>query len=276
MLTRGHHRCFNQGEELAAAFMGALMEVIAESMGSAGTDILAGWAHPPPGQEEQSTRRQLLQLAIDLANAKLSTHDSWLSDTRKRLVRIDGKTSTSQSESDGNSAQTGSTSPEEQLSPLYTSPDWHKDLFEKLCVDGFKALNNKLVALERDHFFLALDECAALGPPAKSQDTEASSRISLIAMQRILKAADTLDTKVQFWFLLLDTNSKAYLLAPSGPRASSSRLVGKLATLPPFVYLGFNQMAHGTTIKTARQALSVEHLQRFGRPVSCLSSISNR
>lgn len=94
------------------------------------------------------------------------------------------------------------------------------------------------------------------------------SRMSLIAMQRIFKAADSFETKVKFWFLLLDTDPKVYLSAPSALAVPSSRIGRRYSSLPPFVYLGLNQMAHQVRIATAGESLSLKHLSKFGRPVS--------
>ncbi|EIM81087.1 uncharacterized protein STEHIDRAFT_150135 [Stereum hirsutum FP-91666 SS1] len=243
-----------KGEEQAAAFLGALMEVISETIDISKKDILADWDHPAPGEEEQSSRRRLLQLAMARATTVLSTHTSWLESEREWITRLKEMSSRT------------STSPKKIDFPLTTSVDWHKILFQKFCTKGFNDLNDKLVALGHDTFFLTLDECAALGETTEPVDIDPLSHITLIAMHRILKAADTLNTKVQFWFLLLDTDPSRYLREPSGPRNSSSRLVRPLLPLPPFVYLGFNQMAHGIKIRTAREALSIKHLQRFGRP----------
>lgn len=97
--------------------------------------------------------------------------------------------------------------------------------------------------------------------------------MTLIALQRILKAADSFVGTFQpitFWFLLLDTTSSAHMLAPSGPQAASWRLTSTVVPLPPFVYLGFNQMARELELKTAGQAMDLEHLKQFGRPVSLI------
>ena len=61
-------------------------------------------------------------------------------------------------------------------------------------------------------------------------------------------------------------------MAPPGPQSCSDRLTNDLIPLPVWPYLGFNQMVparRSEGIKTAAQALTMEHLKVYGHPVSC-------
>lgn len=168
----------------------------------------------------------------------------------------------------GLSPSSSSSSASDQRDPLFEAPRWHENLFTQFCLEGFQALDAKVQALNKnDRFFIALDECGALGE-FDPDDLLPSNSMSLIAMQRIFKAADILQTKTVFWFLELDTNPKAFLLAPSGPRAGSERLRDGLVPLNPFVYLGFNQMAGHVSMKHPNEVLKLRHLKMYGRPVS--------
>lgn len=190
--------------------------------------------------------------------------------------------------------------------------NWHSTLFARFCFAGFQALDRKLQALlgpqRKDHrkrrFFIALDECTALGEsnpydPNGQMRMLPEDEILLGAMWRILKAADILHTKrktntntntnTKFWFLLLDTDPGPFLRPPG-----STGRKEKLRALPPFVYLGFNQMApkvmgkemergmekgkekgKGKGTRYPREALQLKYLKMYGRPVSLLLLESN-
>lgn len=151
------------------------------------------------------------------------------------------------------------------------SPNWHKKLVTEFCAEGFQALNDNVSALERSRFFIAIDECSALGEGSDAV-TLPINRISLHAMQRILKAVDSLSIKIEIWFLLLDTNYKPFLQGPSNTHAESLGPTKPLTFLCPFVYLGFNQMARHISVNIAREVLGTDHLRMFGRPVSFLET----
>lgn len=56
-----------QGEELAAAFLGALAEEIAETIDTGGRTSLTDWDHLPPGSEGPGTRTLHLQRVAERA-----------------------------------------------------------------------------------------------------------------------------------------------------------------------------------------------------------------
>jgi hypothetical protein len=66
--------------------------------------------------------------------------------------------------------------------------------------------------------------------------------MSLIALQRIMKAYDDFVDEVHVWFLLLDTNSSLIDLTPLGKDAPSDRFEKGFRSLPAWPYVGFNQM----------------------------------
>ncbi|KZT00627.1 uncharacterized protein LAESUDRAFT_764460 [Laetiporus sulphureus 93-53] len=92
--------------------------------------------------------------------------------------------------------------------------------------------------------------------------------MSLIVLHRIIKAADqfAFPHGIEFWYMLLDTNSSLYELAPSGPDASSYRLAGALKPLPVWCYVNFDQMRRDVELKSAEQALLIRFLAMFSRP----------
>lgn len=249
-----------QGEELAAAFLGAFAEVAAETMDLTATTALANWDYVLPGSRQQDVRGQYMQRVTERANHKLESRKAWLKQERAWMagVKPTAPRSTSSRSSTPSTKQNRS-----------RSPNWHKRLVTEFCAEGFQALNDNVSALERSRFFIAIDECSALGEGSDAA-TLPINRISLHAMQRILKAVDSLSIKIEIWFLLLDTNYKPFLQGPSNTHAESLGPTKPLTFLCPFVYLGFNQMARHVSVNIAKEVLGTDHLRMFGRPVSFL------
>jgi hypothetical protein len=158
--------------------------------------------------------------------------------------------------------------------------DWHTRLFRLLCLPHFQKLSLILKRNNTTYLVVAFDECSQLNakePPP--QAWEPHPYMTLIALQRIIKAYDSSKpSDVTIWFLLLDTNSSIYDLASWGAKATSKRLVKDFRILPPWPYVGFNQMVPQNIIdqiKLPSDVLATGHLKKYGRPVSVLSSHSN-
>lgn len=209
-----------------------------------------------------------MRTVVERAKQKLESSRAWLEKERAWIADAEGVAPQSTS---SNPPTAGSPS-SSNLKPSALSANWHEELVKRFCADSFQALNDNVLSLGRARFFIALDECGVLDKAPDSPRLLPINRISLIAMQRILKAMDSLKLKIVIWFLLLDTSSKALLPTPSGAQAGSLRLKGSLAVLWPFVYLGFNQMARGVSVDLAEEVLAVDHLRLFGRPVSALET----
>lgn len=138
------------------------------------------------------------------------------------------------------------------------APEYHHLLYTTFCIENSQKLSRILSQRGCRKFIIAFDECSGL-------------HMSLIALQRIIKAADQFNYHgVTIWYLFLDTNSSVVDLAPVGPDASSYRLTEKLTPLSVWPYIGFNQMVDEThtQIQTAADVLSLGHLKVYGRPVS--------
>jgi hypothetical protein len=158
----------------------------------------------------------------------------------------------------------------------FAPADWHIRLFKCLCLPYATELAKVLKNMRQRYFILAFDECSELGlyqhPGGGRHPWSPNWGISLIALQRIIKAADTFsDLPITFWFLLLDTSSSIFDMVPHGPGAPSNRLTKELLPLPPWLYLGFNQMVAANVmagIQKPTDVLSVQHSKTYGRPVS--------
>ena len=160
---------------------------------------------------------------------------------------------------------------------LDSAPVWHKRLFELLCHPSFEKLSQVLKRRHVKWFVLAVDECSELNSNRKSDPKHRGPRwsMSLIALQRIIKAYDDFVSEVPVWLLLLDTNSSVIGMSPFGKEAPSNRFEKGYRSLPPWPYVGFNQMAKKDLFVTKKKlptdVHSMEHLKLYGRPVSSTS-----
>ena len=245
-----------QGEELAAAFLGALMDEVSARLKlkkepcHSTQSLMDDWELNLPTDPNRSSRNECFAMVKIEAESRLSQNMEELLELRPQSPK---------SNTDHNSDST-----------------WHQKLFSKFCADSVKRLSSELQRFGQDTFVLGFDECSELSavniaynfPPNRAPLWD----MSLIALLRIIKAQDRFDSSgVTFWYPLLDTASSIYALHPFGPNAPSFRLTKALTPLPPWLYLGFNQMAPDKSVisaKTARQLIAIEHLKMYGRPVS--------
>jgi hypothetical protein len=155
-------------------------------------------------------------------------------------------------------------------SPVDSAPVWHKRLFKLLCHPSFEKLSLILKKLHVKCFVLAIDECSELDSTQTYRAPPWS--MSLIALQRIIKAYDDFISEVPVWFLLLDTDSPVIDMSPFGKDAPSDRFEQGYRSLPAWPYVGFNQMAKKDVFvdkkKLPTEVHSMQHLKLYGRPVS--------
>ncbi|ETW75888.1 hypothetical protein HETIRDRAFT_390312 [Heterobasidion irregulare TC 32-1] len=242
----------HMAEELAAAFLGALIELLLNGIRekpsmSTPKDFLSDWDITDPGSSEQSRRHQLFTQVEDMAEAKLHNHREELRKLRSRPMD------------------------DPELSDHRTNAlVWHKSLLRVLVRPHMEALSELVHSRGHRRFIIAFDECTTLnsriGISTDPKLIPPRNEMSLIALQRIVKAADHLILPVKFWFLLLDTNSSLYDLVPPGQIAPSFRLRDKFSMLHPWMYLGFNQHLSNDRLSTPQQALLLRHLKMYGRP----------
>lgn len=102
--------------------------------------------------------------------------------------------------------------------------------------------------------------------------------MSLVALQRIIKAYDDFVSEVPVWVLFLDTNLSVVDMSPLSKGTPSDRFGKGFRSLPAWPYVGFNQMAKkGVYVdekKLPTDVHSMEHLKLYGRPVSSTPSVS--
>lgn len=150
---------------------------------------------------------------------------------------------------------------------------WKDVDVNKYYKDKAQELAERLSNLGHHYLIISFDECRLLnsrlsGSPRERWDRE----MSLTALQRVIKAADQHEPdSFKYWFTFIDTNPSAFLLVPPrGNDAPSTRLAQTLDPLPPWPFLGFDQMAPEKLSTKPIDALALQHLKAFGRPVSSL------
>jgi hypothetical protein len=155
--------------------------------------------------------------------------------------------------------------------------DWHGRLFSLLCRPYFEEVAIVLKTHNTNYLVVAFDECTQLNVkelPSGPKSWEPLWHMSLVALQRIIKAYDPFKPpNVNLWFLLLDTNSSIPELASSGKNVPSRRFTKGFRTLPPWPYIGFNQMVREGVmerIKLPSDVLTIQHLKEYGRPVGTM------
>lgn len=239
---------------MAAAFLGALAGTIADEYDpSALKGAHLSFSSRFPGTPESARRESFFGLVFERAAAMLHDEDAFLVAKRGWIASL-------------TQAPRENATAEELKEFRKSSPEWHRELFRKFCSSAFDRLIDKLHTAGETKFFLVLDGCCALG--TGYQDEGGPLRhSSLIAFQRILKAAEHITTPVSFWFLLIDTCPSPVMLRPPSPPTSSSRFTRDLQPLPPFVYMDFNQMSDHFRKDKASASLEIENLKYLGRPV---------
>ncbi|KZT00171.1 uncharacterized protein LAESUDRAFT_709256 [Laetiporus sulphureus 93-53] len=246
-------------EEKAAAFLGALVEVLHHTAPAvhhtAPADLEAwvkAWSIEDPTDLERSSRHGHFEEVKKLTRERLTKYKEELFALRlKHHI-------TAAAEADNNTRGGKSGT---------SVTGWHVALFTRLAKPAFDLLAESVHRLKQKRFLLSLDECTELNDPGLLVGPKGPQReMSLIALQRIIKAADecTFPHDIEFWYMLLDTNSSVYELASSGPDASSFRLASALKPLPVWCYVDFDQMHDEFT--NAEDALLISFLAALGRP----------
>jgi hypothetical protein len=158
-----------------------------------------------------------------------------------------------------------------QSGPTCRSDDikWHHELFETFCLDPVRRVA-KMLKGQHEHVIIGFDECRHLNETPFEERTSPSSRMSVVALRRIIKSADAYHfANIKLWCTLLDTDSSIFCLIPPNRVGDSNRLTGSLSPLPPWPYLGFDEMVLRDFVGTPTPlyACKVDHLKMYGQPV---------
>jgi hypothetical protein len=142
--------------------------------------------------------------------------------------------------------------------------NWYRELYESFCLDSALRLSRAIHRRPNGskRFVLAFDGCSFL-------DRAQSSGMTLTALQRIIKAQDLFQSQLDgfiFWFLFLDTNPRIMDFFPKRNKESTGHLA-TLRPLPPWLYFDFDLLVPDVNPRTPYDALALQHLRRYGRPV---------
>ena len=208
-------------------------------------ELMADWRQGGPAHlpDEPGSRYTGFQEIVDLAENALTAHYEGLKDLRNPTPEKDPASS------------------------------WHLSLYDIFIRPSAETISGVLQQLGQTRIVFAFDECTQLGAAPRTGGIPiltAVNQITLIALQRMIKAGDKHHLgDVTIWYILLDTNSSIIDLAPQSLLAPSFRLGLNHTTLPPWLYLGFDQMRRmQQPVLTPNDALHISHLQFYGRPVS--------
>ncbi|KIM44785.1 hypothetical protein M413DRAFT_362557 [Hebeloma cylindrosporum] len=247
-----------KGEEIAAAFLGALAHVVGSKIKARldldplTKDWMGDWRLDSPTDIVNSSRYKcFIEVAVKAEELLRQNREEIIAWRFPSMIK-----GTSDS-----------------------APNWHIKLFKHLTRPYFDELAlvvKKCSGTAGKYFVFAFDECSQLNvhrPCPKPGEPPARDPLwgmSLIALQRIIKAYDAfISDDIPFWFLLLDTNSSLANMAPVGRDATSRRLTKSLISLPPWPFVGFNQMVEADLaahIKLPTDVLTMKHLKVYGRP----------
>ncbi|KAG6849106.1 hypothetical protein H0H93_011282 [Arthromyces matolae] len=250
-----------KGEEMAGAFLGALLEVVGEDLPNRKSpeEFSQAWRSEAPYStlSTLSSRQAHFERIRDLAKRKLLLHAEVLNKNRNLMPAVKE-----------------AASPWPVNDPSYREEmiqrvDWYKSVYDTLVKDHAQRIMEhleKTQASEEKSFILSFDECAELNlttPHWYPQD-----KMTLLALRRLLKAGE--DHNI--WYVLLDTTSEIEHIIPvTGELAASFRRRTGLSPLPPYMYIYSNVMLDRLeeTPATPKRTLRLDFLQHFGRPYWC-------
>ncbi|THH11518.1 hypothetical protein EW146_g8010 [Bondarzewia mesenterica] len=231
-----------RGEEIAAAFLGAWTQIINDNIeaqvpGESPKEWFKSWylKNEDVADVSRSQRHELFAEVAQRAGTLLDNHRAQLRAWWNTFI---GKV--------------------DATDPLrHNVFVWHGNLFLLLAEPGMEALANTLIERGQDKFILAFDECTELDPSILQKEIDPPlPGISLIALQRILKASDGFHHfGFKFWYLLLDTNSALSHPGPTEDIGRTFKLRDGFIPLPTWPYLGYDQMANQKKGRCRRQGM---------------------
>jgi hypothetical protein len=156
---------------------------------------------------------------------------------------------------------------------VISGPQWGLDVvFTLLVEEHAKALVDALPEKQDEPaILLAFDECTQLDERGSQEKYRrykyrlSSDRLTLVAFKRMLRACEDYN----IWFALIDSDSRvADMQIPVNPHVPFGPLRSSPTPLPPWSYLPADIFVDpDDRPKTPKEALSLEHLRRYGRPV---------
>ncbi|KZT20262.1 hypothetical protein NEOLEDRAFT_1140967 [Neolentinus lepideus HHB14362 ss-1] len=151
--------------------------------------------------------------------------------------------------------------------------EWLKATYQNLCAPAVGRLSAIMKEQSCHTVLIGFDECIFLNgkkPVVLGADPELRQEMSLIAVRRVIKAADAYPTpSFKMWFTFIDTNpSVSGLVSLKGHLALSGRILsGGPRLLPSWSLMSFNQLAPTEPSATPGAAFEFDRLRMYGRPL---------
>ncbi|ETW80197.1 hypothetical protein HETIRDRAFT_428433 [Heterobasidion irregulare TC 32-1] len=232
----------SHGEEITAAFYGALLEVVTDAMEPSPSpkEAMRAWQVELPA----ASRRQQFTKVARRAEKILADYETKLED----MI---------------------SNSTERKTEVVFRQD---LDTFFHLAQPRMQALATKLCALGYSRFIVAFDGCTALNRIYRGMLRAPIGRTSLDALGRVIKAADGCEHShgIVFWHLFVNTEASVPPLAIQKEIPSNFGFLADLyIPLPVWVYLGFDQLREEAMerLEKPEDALILHNLKFFGRPL---------
>jgi hypothetical protein len=150
--------------------------------------------------------------------------------------------------------------------------DWHHKLYDQFCLTDARRLSETLRPLGHQRMVIGFDACRHLNVAYTYNRVLPCSKMSLVALQRVIQAADCRGEEIQgftFWYTFLDGNPSIFDLIPRGGMDAPSHQLGHtLRPVAAWPFLGFDQMVPKSfESRTPQNATDIRRLMQYGRPV---------
>jgi hypothetical protein len=227
---------------VAAAFLAAMLETINDDIitknSKSAEECMSCFNLDKPDEPQSSTRHA----TFEYITSKAETLLEWFEDQHNSSICLPGQ---------------------EVI-------DQHNIIYDKLCKGPAHTLAKTLSRLGHRRLVIGFDECTFLNQAPKIRGETNHRHMSIIAIQRIIKAGDGFPTEdFTYWHVFLDTSSSVFDLVPTRKDAPSGRLADKLDPLPAWTFMGYDQMVPQQPSNSPKEALKISRLRQYGRPVRC-------
>ncbi|KAF8324220.1 uncharacterized protein EI90DRAFT_3292298 [Cantharellus anzutake] len=168
----GNSRLVAEGEEMAAALLGAVFKEVYERLGRDPNDDPV--TQMSARLHGSTSRGVCFTSVLEVANESLASMPKHLANRRQKI------------------------STDIDVNNIY---NWRNGLYKHFCLEAAKSLAMGLQRFKHDRFIIAFDECKNIKPPVPFPECVGARTlspihgISLLALQRMIKTQDPFHTK---------------------------------------------------------------------------------
>jgi len=253
---------------VAAAFLGAIFQFLTQKCVDEAETLAPGqdstwvtsFSLQNPAEPLQSKRHHSFLMINKLAETLLENYAEQLS---SKAPDLPSATIDSNHNVDNTSADHAAKTTKDKHIVL-----WCKQIYQVMVSEAA----NKLATTLRQHGYhclvLGFDECRYLNAPRSGKLDADYPPMSILAMQRIIAAADHfLLEDFTLWFTFIDTSSLVFELVPRRGMSDSDRFANHKELLIPYTSIGFDQMIPSNLSLSPHAALYISRLKLYGRPL---------